>query len=73
MRCIICNKPLNESESVAKDEETGEYLDTCNRCKCRSREEYNYMYDHDTEHSDVTEVDKDQSVIGGRYWCEWWD
>ena len=28
MRCKACNKQLNDNESVYKDNETGEYLDT---------------------------------------------
>lgn len=31
MRCLCCNKNLNDWESTAKDAD-GNYLDTCNGC-----------------------------------------
>lgn len=37
MRCKICDQLLNEWESVRKDPETGEYLDTCGYCVTMSR------------------------------------
>jgi len=33
MRCKICNKELQEGELHAKDTRTGEFLDTCGKCK----------------------------------------
>jgi hypothetical protein len=32
MRCIACNRNLNDYESTAKSASTGEYLDTCRKC-----------------------------------------
>lgn len=32
MRCIACNKNLNDFESTRKSTITGEYLDLCNTC-----------------------------------------
>jgi len=32
MRCVSCNKNLNDSESTRKLVSTGEYLDMCNKC-----------------------------------------
>ncbi len=32
MRCISCNKILNDFESTRKSALTGEYLDMCNHC-----------------------------------------
>ena len=32
MRCIICNDNLNDYELTRKDQNTGEYLDTCSQC-----------------------------------------
>jgi len=32
MRCTCCNKNLNDFESTRKHAETGDYLDTCNKC-----------------------------------------
>jgi hypothetical protein len=32
MRCIACNKNLNDFESTRKSAITGEYLDLCNTC-----------------------------------------
>ena len=32
MRCIACNKNLNDFESTRKSVVTGEYIDLCNTC-----------------------------------------
>ena len=32
MRCVACNKNLNDFESTRKSAVTGEYLDLCNTC-----------------------------------------
>ena len=32
MRCIACNKTLNDYESTRRHAITNEFLDTCNRC-----------------------------------------
>lgn len=32
MRCLACNKNLNDFESTRKHPETGEYIDLCNHC-----------------------------------------
>ena len=32
MRCLACNKALNDYESTRKSATTGEYLDICNGC-----------------------------------------
>jgi hypothetical protein len=32
MRCIACNKNLNDFESTRKSIVSGEYLDLCNTC-----------------------------------------
>ena len=32
MRCVCCDKNLNDYESTRKHALTGEYLDTCNAC-----------------------------------------
>jgi hypothetical protein len=32
MRCVCCDKNLNDYESTRKHAFTGEYLDTCNAC-----------------------------------------
>jgi hypothetical protein len=32
MRCVACNKALNDYESTRKSATTGEYLDLCNGC-----------------------------------------
>ena len=32
MRCVVCNKNLNDFESTRKHAVTGQYLDTCNDC-----------------------------------------
>lgn len=32
MRCVCCNRALNDYESTRKHAETGDYLDICNGC-----------------------------------------
>jgi hypothetical protein len=32
MRCLACNKALNDFESTRKSASTGEYVDLCNGC-----------------------------------------
>jgi len=32
MRCLACNKALNDFESTRKSATTGEYVDLCNHC-----------------------------------------
>ncbi len=32
MRCLACNKALNDFESTRKSASTGEYVDLCNQC-----------------------------------------
>ena len=39
MKCKCCDQLLNDYESVRKDPESGEYLDTCSYCVSMSRPE----------------------------------
>jgi len=32
MRCLCCNRLLNDYESTVRHSDTGEFLDTCMRC-----------------------------------------
>lgn len=32
MRCLACNKALNDFEATRKSATTGEYVDLCNHC-----------------------------------------
>jgi len=32
MRCVCCDKRLNDYEATLKSKSTGEYLQTCNSC-----------------------------------------
>jgi hypothetical protein len=32
MRCVICDVLLSDFEATRKHADTGEYLDTCNKC-----------------------------------------
>lgn len=32
MRCVCCDKALNDFESTRKSIRTGEYMDMCNKC-----------------------------------------
>lgn len=54
MRCVCCNKMLNDVESTRKHADTGEYLDMCNKClsfvpEIPYVERTDLMDDHDVE------------------------
>lgn len=38
MRCSVCNDPLTDLETKAKNPATGEYRDTCGTCWAEIRE-----------------------------------
>ena len=58
MRCLACNKALNDYEATRKSATTGEYLDLCNHCF------HNVEFDIDSlEREDLrNEADVDESL-----------
>jgi len=63
MRCKICDQLLNEWETVRKDPETKEYLDTCTHCIVMSRPEtIDKMEEEDGYLSDFKPSDNNYSV-----------
>ena len=47
MRCLSCNKNLNDAESTRKYPDTNEYIDLCNRCFAAAMEN-NYDFQEET-------------------------
>jgi len=78
MRCLACNKRLNERESTRKSATTGSYLDLCNHCFSTVAEDIpdieegdGYIDEFEEEEINgrdgvVDEWDYQQSVFGGR-------
>ncbi len=64
MRCVCCNKNLNDWESTAKHGTTGEYLDTCLACikDIGIPVEGRSDLDPDAECYEEQEVDWDESL-----------
>lgn len=47
MRCLACNKALNEFEATRKSKETGEFVDLCNDCYTYVREDMQVVENFD--------------------------
>jgi len=69
MRCVCCNKNLNDWESTARHAETGEFLDTCRHCldsleiPIHGRADLSPDEDMDEELDDVSsDFDDDEQV-----------
>ena len=54
MRCIACNTILKDNELTAKNTVTGEYLDTCTKCRQAIRG-YTEEMEQDAEDKQLTE------------------
>ena len=61
MRCLACNKALNDYEATRKSATTGEYLDLCNHCFHNVDQEVNAISRPDLENEedfeDTVELD----------------
>ena len=65
MRCKACNSILGDYELSRKDNETGEFVDLCNRCLTSAREgEYNYSID--ASDLDINETEGDSPWLADR-------
>lgn len=59
MRCVCCDKVLNDFESTRKSIRTGEYMDMCNKCyhtidkTVLTYERYDLQDDEDDDLDDV--------------------
>ena len=60
MRCIACNKNLNDYESTRKHSETKEYIDMCNGC----------FYEIANDVAVVERSDLDDEIIEADEWDE---
>lgn len=52
MRCVSCNKNLNDFESTLKSINTGDYLDMCRSCLNDAEIEYTDKYVEELEEYD---------------------
>ena len=73
MRCIACNKTLNDYESTRRHAITNEFLDTCNRCMkdipnipTKDRQDLLKEADYDDD-VDTDDIDKDVSSVTSCY------
>lgn len=73
MRCIACNKQLNDYESTRRHAITNEFLDTCNRCMkdipntpTRDRQDLLKEADHDDD-MDTLGNDLDLETVTNGY------
>lgn len=67
MRCISCNKPLNDFESTRKYED-GSYVDMCKGCFSTSDLENIIVIDRaDLSHEDEESTDSDKYDITDDY------
>lgn len=73
MRCIACNKQLNDYESTRRHAITNEFLDTCNRCMkdipnipTRDRQDLLKEADHDDD-TDTLGNDLDLETVTNGY------
>ena len=61
MRCLACNKALNDYEATRKSATTGEYVDLCNHCFHNVDQEVNAISRPDLENEedfeDTVELD----------------
>ena len=65
MRCLCCNKNLNDWESTLRHAETGEFLDTCRKCLVGLGIQYQGRMDLDPDEEmyDEHELDWDDSSV----------
>lgn len=61
MRCIACNKELNDFEATRKSKLTAEYVDLCNECYVAIREDVQVIERYDLMDMQ-DEVDIDDSL-----------
>lgn len=73
MRCIACNKTLNDYEATRRHAITNEFLDTCNRCMkdipnipTKDRQDLLKEADYDDD-VDTDDIDKDVSSVTSCY------
>lgn len=59
MKCRICGSLLTDWESVRKDTETGEYLDTCSYCVAMSKPEVITNIEDEDDYFLTLDLDKD--------------
>lgn len=62
MRCVCCDRLLNDFESTIKVKSTGEYADTCNFCRREIGPDVGYVGRSDLE--PFERVDEDGGFFG---------
>jgi len=58
MRCVCCNRNLNDYESTLKIKSTGEYADTCNKCRVQIGNDVGWVARSDLEPFTITPDDE---------------
>lgn len=73
MRCIACDKNLNDFESTRKDLH-GNYLDMCNQCYGEIKDDVLSIEREDLSTTEeVIESELDDSVVQPENFTEWTD
>lgn len=68
MRCLACNRGLNDRESVRKYASTGSFVDLCNKCFSHVAEDIPDVDDGvDGVNGPYVEVDETETFTGEEY------
>lgn len=61
MRCICCDKMLNDFESTRKSVTTGDYFDMCNKCYSTIKDDVNAEERYDLYDGDDNEHEEEEA------------
>jgi len=65
MRCLACNKALNDFESTRKSATTGEYVDLCNHCFHNVEQDIESVVREDLRNEESYEDDNELDDLEG--------
>lgn len=65
MRCLACNKALNDFESTRKSATTGEYVDLCNHCFHNVEQDIESIVREDLRNEESYEDDNELDDLEG--------
>jgi hypothetical protein len=71
MRCLACNKALNDFESTRKSATTGEYVDLCNHCFHNVEQDIESLEREDLRNEDNVEDTLEVNDLQGDLFDGW--
>lgn len=71
MRCLACNKALNDFESTRKSATTGEYVDLCNQCFHNVEQDIESLEREDLRNEEAVEDTIELNDIQGDLFDGW--